>query len=78
MKYILLSLFLVGCSTRNTSTVFFKEDDSTLINLEGANCQQSGLIVDEKKHTLTEYYTNCNVHKIRKLKDYEPKQWGIK
>jgi len=75
---IILLIVCSSCSTRSQTTVFYKEDEAWSINLQGDHCQQSGIKVNESDLTLTEFFKNCDVHKIRKLKDYELPQWGIK
>lgn len=89
MKYIipLLLLSLSGCAAHviNT-TIFLKEDSARIANFKGEDCAISGYQIDrdrsatEKKlnaHIMTTFYTNCEVRTIRRLEQYELKQWGI-
>lgn len=88
MKYLMtliLGIILTGCATKGVNTtMFLKEDYSRLYNLKGEECSESGYQVDkdrdekvEEHHNLTTYYSNCDVHRVRRLQEFEPKQWGI-
>lgn len=80
MKYLVLCLLLTGCASKGiNTTMFLKEDGSRLYNLKGDDCLESGYQVikapDGQQYRLTYYYSNCDVHRDRLLKEFEIKQW---
>lgn len=82
--YILLSclsIFLIGCSSRANVTLFLKEEDSRLVDLNGKDCIESGMLIikDEDKegqyYRIVTLYSNCLVQTKRRMKEFEPQQW---
>lgn len=79
MKYLLLALLLSSCAPlRVNYTVFLKEDESTYYNLQGNECIESGYQLDEQGKQLITFYSNCDFHRYRLLKEFEPGQWSKK
>lgn len=83
-KICLLGLIflLAGCSTKGVNaTLFLKEKDQFLTNLEGGACLESGQQIitapDGTHYRMVHYYSNCNVHLNRRMEDFEPRQWGL-
>lgn len=75
-------LSLSGCAYKGiNATLFLKEDDSRLYNLQGTDCLVSGQQIikapDGQRYRLTTYFSNCDVHTDRYLKEFELKQWGV-
>lgn len=84
LKSVLISLclLLTGCASKGiNATLFLKEDDSRIYNLKGDDCLISGYQVikapDGQRYRLTTYFSNCDVHTDRLLKEFELKDWGI-
>lgn len=80
MKYLLLALVLTGCSSKYiNATLFLKEDDSHWYNLQGKDCLNSGYQLikntDGETFRIVSYYSNCDVHSERTLKEFEIEQW---
>ena len=76
-------LLMSGCSVKGVNaTMFLKEDGSRLYNLQGKDCLESGYQIikmqDGENYRLTYYYSNCDVHRDRELKEFELKDWAIK
>jgi len=82
MKYLaVLFIMLSGCVAKGVNTtIFLKEDSSRLYNLNGDDCLESGYQViktpNGKQYRLTYYYSNCDIHKDRILKEFEIKHWA--
>lgn len=76
LTLLALTLFLSACgATRVNYTLFLKEDGSTLQNLKGDECSESGYQLDTDGKRLITFYSNCDVHKYRTLQEFEIKQW---
>lgn len=76
-------LFLTGCASKGiNATLFLKEDDNRWYNLQGKDCLESGYQVmknlDGDDYRIVTYFSNCEVHRERTLKEFELKQWGVK
>lgn len=76
-------VFLSGCSIKGVNTtMFLKEDGSRIYNLKGEDCLESGYQAvkapNGDTYRLITFYSNCDVHKERDMKDFEPQQWLIK
>jgi len=79
VKYLLLVLLLSSCSPlRANYTVFLREDESIYYNLQGNRCIESGYELDKQGKELITFYSNCEFHKYRLLKEFELNQWSNK
>lgn len=65
--------------------MFLREEAARLKDLKGNECLESGYQVmkdrerpNEEAYILIVTYSNCDVHKERLMKSFEPVQWGIK
>lgn len=76
MKYLIIALLLSGCgATRVNYTIFVKEKDSSLANLKGDSCIESGYQLDQDGKRLITFYSNCDIHYYRVLEEFEIKNW---
>lgn len=82
MKLIFTSLIflsLCGCATLEPDyTIFLKEEQWNIRNLQGDNCIESGYQIRKQKdesYRLTVFYENCDVHTYRLLKEREKEHW---
>lgn len=81
--FICLSFnMLLGCGANKNGALFLKEEDKFITDLKGNNCTESGYQVVQapngEHYRLITFYSNCDVRVDRKMKEFEPKQWGIK
>ena len=89
MKLIIVMLFTLssflglGCSSRSpgSTSLFFKQEIPTrVVNINTMEeCIQSGAVqLHREDLTLIYYFRNCEIKVIRKMKEYEMHQWGLK
>lgn len=82
MRILICCMFLLsGCASKGVNTtLFLKEDGKRFYNLKNEDCLESGYQVDkgpDGQYRLITYFSNCDIHTERKMKEFEPKLWGI-
>jgi hypothetical protein len=81
MKYLCLGLLLCGCAVKDpNATIFLKEYNMRLYNLNGEDCIETGYqlvksIDGTDSYRLITFYSNCSVHKEHLLDEIEIKAW---
>jgi hypothetical protein len=80
---LILLIILSGCAEKTVvATIFLKETNRQLVDLNGNVCLQDGFELlreqDAKHYDLITFYKDCSVHELRQLEEYEIPIWKPK